>query len=99
MATVVQQLDRALSALRIAQRRGRPSEQDRQMADAGFVPVAVIAAILGKRVGTIYKARDTGRLKMTLVRGYWYVHQSDALHYAATPVRFGRPPKGGSDAR
>lgn len=99
METVFGEVERALAALREARRRGRPVEQDQALAAEGYLPVSIASAILRKRGGTLYKARDQRRLVMRQVRGFYYVHRSEVLRYATTPVRLGRPPLGGSDAR
>lgn len=97
---IADQIERALTGLKTARRRGRPIAQDQRLAEAGFMPVSIAAIILRKRIGTLYQARDMKRLEMVLVEGsYWYVHRAEVLRYAATPVRLGRPPKGASDAR
>lgn len=95
-------IDEALAVLRVARRRGRPIETDQLLARKGVMPAATAAALIGKRVGTLYQAAARKRLKLTLVGEYWYVDREDFIAYVLTPKRPGRPPKArpeGTDAR
>lgn len=60
----------------------RPIKIDRRMAQDDYVPVSVVAKLLGVAVSTIYRKRVVGLLKAKQVGAHWYIEcASTAKHF------------------